>query len=105
MAESGKEPLTRRDMTIVLAALTGLSLIVGMAGNWLFYSRTEGRVLEERMASRTSDIGDLKTQVKTLADAVNNVQVNNAKLLELSLKIDEKIQRLENEAAAAKRKE
>lgn len=92
-------------MAIVMGVLTAIALVVGMAGNWLFYSRTEGRVLEERVGSMREADKAMADRMNELAGAVQGVQLNNVKLLELSLKADERLHRIENEAANAKRKE
>lgn len=91
MADEGKVPLTRRDLTIVVAVVGALAVIVGMAGNWLFYSRTEGRVLEERVSGMKDLDVEIVKRMNQLADQVIAAQQNDAKLLELYMKaLDEK---------------
>ncbi len=89
------DPLTRRDMAIVVGLLTIISLVVGLAGNWLFYSRTEGVRLEERFTAKKENDAEIVNRLNQLADAVNAVQINNVRLSELNIKLSERIDALE----------
>lgn len=89
------EPLTRKDMALVVAVLTVISCVVGLAGNWLFYSRTEGVRLEERFNAKKDNDTETIKRLNQLADAVNAVQINNVRLSELNIKLSERLDAIE----------
>lgn len=86
-----KEPLTRRDLVVAVAVLGGIAAFIIFLGSWFFYMRTEGIRLEERYNAGKELDAEVVKRVNQLAEAVNAVQLQGARLLELYMKaLDEK---------------
>lgn len=87
-----QHPLAWRNVVIVSAAL-GAAATFG--ANWIFYTRTDGRLLEQRMASMERSSEKMAEHLNTLGGTINTVLIQQAKHGELLLKVTEAIERLD----------
>lgn len=86
------ETITVKSVVIICAAL---GAIATFGANWFFYTRTDGRLLEQRMTS-IEKVSDRQTEaLQTLANSINTVQVNSVRLSEINVRLSERIDALE----------
>lgn len=81
--ESGPgEAVTTKHVGLVLAAFAAFQVIVGVGANWFFYTRSDGRVLEERMNSMRDSQKDVSSILRTVTDTVTALQFQQGKQVE-----------------------
>lgn len=86
------ESVTVKSVVIICAAI---GAVATFGANWFFYTRTDGRLLEQRMTS-IEKASDRQTEaLRALADSVNTVLVQQAKQSELTIRLSQEIDRLD----------
>ena len=88
------EAVTTKHVGIVLAAFAAFQVIVGVGANWFFYTRSDGRVLEERFNSLKADQERIGKLLDTVASTVTALQFQQGKQVEALTGLTDSVRRL-----------